>query len=76
MDHVHPLRAFRDSHSPRLTQGALAKVLGVSRETVARWETGARDIDIDRLPDIERATGIPAAVLRPELAAMFVEPSE
>ena len=70
------LRDFRHSHRPRLSQGQLAKSIGVVRETVARWELGIRKIDEDNLPAVTRATGIPARVLRPDLAARFVEAAE
>jgi DNA-binding transcriptional regulator YiaG len=71
----HPLKTFRRNHDPRLSQKALAHKLKVDRVTVARWETGAK-IDQDLVPTVVRITGIPARVLRPDLAAMFSEAAE
>ena len=50
-------------------QVALAKVLNVSEATVTRWVKGG--IPADRLAAVSAATGIPAAELRPDLAAAF-----
>lgn len=66
---AHPLKAYRAAH--RLTQGALAHQLGVERETLARWETGVRKPDVDRLASIAALTGIPARELRPDLAELI-----
>lgn len=71
METVHPLKAFRDKQEPRLSQEQLADLLGVSRATVNRWETGARKIDDVKLPVITEKTGIAAADLRPDLAALL-----
>lgn len=67
----HPLKSYRTERN--LTQDDLAKELGVSSVSVSRWETGARSIDTDLLPSISEKTGIPKSVLRPDLAALFVE---
>jgi DNA-binding transcriptional regulator YdaS (Cro superfamily) len=64
----------RLSHTMTLTRylekrGAtmrLAEKLGVSPSTVFRW--GQRRVPAERLPEVSRATGIPARVLRPDLA--------
>ena len=53
-----------------LTQDDLGKRLGVSRETVNRWECRRRVIAIEMLPKIARLTGIPAKSLRPDLAKL------
>lgn len=71
MQEVHPLRTYRESRDPKLSQAALAALLGVDRLTVVRWETGVRRIDQDKLPEISSKTGIPAADLRPDLARLF-----
>jgi transcriptional regulator with XRE-family HTH domain len=73
MDDIHPLKAYRQERIPPLSQQQLAGELSVSRETVARWETG-RDIDIGLVPRVSGKTGIPPGKLRPDLAAIFAQP--
>ncbi len=68
---AHPLKSFRNSQTPRLTQQALAELVGVKRGTVARWETGVRQIDTDLLPAISEKTGISTRDLRPDLAELL-----
>lgn len=70
----HPLKTYRDERG--LTQDALAKELGVASVTVSRWETGARKIDDDKLPDVAAKTGIPKSELRPDLADLMKETAE
>lgn len=67
MDKIHPLRAYRERHQPPLSRAKLADELGVGRPTLFRWESGARKIDAERLPEITQKTGIPAKELRPDL---------
>lgn len=62
----HPLKEYRKRE--KLSQGELASQFGVVRETVARWETGVRKIDLDKLSEVSRVTGIAAEKLRPDLA--------
>ena len=69
----HPLRVYRDRYG--LTQGALAKSLGVSSITISRWETGARKIDDELLALVAQKTGIPRGALRPDLAALLQPPA-
>ena len=71
MSDVHPLIGFRLRQIPVLSQRQLADLLGVSRETIWRWETGARKIEASRLPQIAELTGIPARELRPDLADLL-----
>lgn len=71
METVHPLKAFREARDPPLSQGDFAKLVGVQRETVNRWESGARRIDVDKLPIVSEVTGIAPAELRPDLAAVL-----
>jgi transcriptional regulator with XRE-family HTH domain len=68
---MHPLKAHRAAK--HLTQKQLADQFGVSRETLARWEIDVRKIDPARLPQITQLTGIPAALLRPDLAELMGE---
>ena len=46
-------------------------MLGVNRLTILRWEGGERRIDPDKLSDVTKKTGIPAAELRPDLAELM-----
>lgn len=74
MEGVHPLKAYREREG--LTQSGLADRLQVSRGAIARWETDARKIGQDKLPDVAAKTGIPAKVLRPDLAELMNEDVE
>ena len=65
----HPLAQFRASNGQ--TQEALAKELGVTGVTVSRWETGERKINGSLLQKVSAHTGIPAALLRPDLAKLL-----
>ena len=73
MESIHPLKAFREKQEPPLSQGGLAVLLGVERETVTRWESGARKVSNQKLSDISQRTGIPKRVLRPDLAEIMRE---
>jgi transcriptional regulator with XRE-family HTH domain len=66
MDKVHPLRSYREREG--LTQRQLAESLGVTRTTVARWETFVRNVDGSRVQLVSDKTGIPKRELRPDLA--------
>ena len=68
MEDIHPLTTFREKHDPPLSQQQLADLLDVKRETVNRWESGARRIDEEKLDIVAERTGIPLAKLRPDLA--------
>lgn len=61
----HPLTKFREQKN--LSQPELARLLGVGRSTVHRWEAETRKIDRGLLPSITAKTGIPAKELRPDL---------
>ncbi|NFT30600.1 helix-turn-helix transcriptional regulator [Clostridium sporogenes] len=39
------LKILRDQHSPKLSQKALCKKIGLNRSTYARYETGANEPD-------------------------------
>lgn len=73
----NPLKDFRTREG--LSQDDLAKLIGVTRETVTRWENGSRKPDEERLSKIAKETGIQPSVLRPDLAArasIFSEAAE
>jgi transcriptional regulator with XRE-family HTH domain len=67
MQDIHPLRAYRATQTPKLSQAELAAKLGVARLTVHRWETGERKIGPSLIPNVTEITGIPARELRPDL---------
>lgn len=68
MESIHPLKAHRKITG--LTQRELAGRLGVTRETLARWETG-RKIEDELVPRVSEKTGIPVAKLRPDLVELL-----
>lgn len=47
----------------------LATAVGVDKATITRWSKSK--IPADRVSEVERATGIPASALRPDLASVF-----
>lgn len=57
------LREYRASQTPPLSQLEMARLLGVTRVTVARWEVGLRRPDREFVPELSRMTGVPAAEL-------------
>lgn len=71
MESIHPLKAYRDQQRPPLTQQGLARLLGVTKATVCRWETGTRKPELDQLLKIADMTGIPGGLLRPDLAPLL-----
>lgn len=73
---TRPLKIFRETQVPPLTQDQLAALLGVSRATVNRWENGIRKIDEEKLPEVAEKTGIAPALLRPDLAKLMREAAE
>lgn len=52
----------------------LARSLGVDKSLVTRW--AQKEIPLQRVPDVERETGIPAATLRPDLAELLAPAGE
>lgn len=59
-----PFKSLLKEHGSSLT--LLADALSVNKSTVSRWGTC---VPADRLIEIEKATGIPRHVLRPDLFA-------
>jgi transcriptional regulator with XRE-family HTH domain len=70
---THPLRLYREHHTPKLSQKGLADRLGVARLTVLRWESGERKIDRTLVSDVSKKTGIPVKDLRPDLLSELEE---
>ncbi len=74
---IHPADAELDTQigaavrEARLTQGItqdeLARVLGVNRTTITRYESGIRSLSISALIQIAHALAVPATVLVPHL---------
>ena len=60
---ISPLTQYRNANGVSIE--SLAETLGVERTTVWRWERGR--VPVDRLPDVEKATGIPRRDLRPDI---------
>lgn len=54
-----------------ISQRAIARLLGVSDAAVSKWLAGR--IPVDRVASVAAVTGIPAAELRPDLAATFAQ---
>lgn len=71
MSEAHPLKSYRDHHIPALSQEAMARLIGVDRLTIHRWETGKRKPDRKFLAKITENTGIPARDLRPDLVELL-----
>lgn len=70
MSAIHPIKAYRQRQKPKVSQQTLAGRIGVTRFTVLRWESG-NPIEVEKLKDVTRETGIPAKELRPDLAEQF-----
>lgn len=49
----------------QLTQRELADRLGIKQPSISGWRK--RGIPIERVPDIERVTGIPRREIRPDM---------
>jgi transcriptional regulator with XRE-family HTH domain len=71
MDSIHPLKAYRERQSPPLSQDELATLLGVSKASISRWETGERKPELELLPGIREKTGILPEQMRPDMAAVL-----
>jgi transcriptional regulator with XRE-family HTH domain len=68
----NPIRAARIAKG--LTQGEVAKEAGVSRTTVARWESNgacARKVDRGLVPKVSEVLGLPRKVIRADWAEVF-----
>lgn len=73
------IRAFRlgrpqGEKSLEWLASEISKITGraaPSKAKISRLETGEQPVPLDVLPALEKITGIPAAELRPDLAAIF-----
>lgn len=70
-DEVHAIRAYRMAQKPRLSLESLAADVGVTDATLSRVETGKLRLTVDLATKLSLRTGIPMAVLCPDLAPMF-----
>jgi DNA-binding transcriptional regulator YdaS (Cro superfamily) len=64
---AHPIISYRLSRG--LSRAELAAKLGVKRAMIQHVENGVRKFSAERAMEIERATGVPRSVLRPDLWA-------
>jgi transcriptional regulator with XRE-family HTH domain len=62
---METLKKWREAE--KLTVPQAAERVGVKRATWWRWENGVRPIGLDSLERVAAETGVPAAVLRPDL---------
>jgi Zn-dependent peptidase ImmA (M78 family)/DNA-binding XRE family transcriptional regulator len=64
MEFVNPVRAFREQAG--FSQQQLGEFIGVTRQTVAAWETGDRQPSLANLTKIAKTLGISVDLLLPE----------
>lgn len=70
-DDLHAIRAYRLAQKPRLSLERLAADVGVRDATLSRIETGKLRLTVELATKLSLRTGIPMAVLCPDLAPMF-----
>lgn len=63
------LKGFRLARG--MSRKQLASEVSVTRMAIWRWEADERKIDDDKLLRVVEVTGIPATVLRPDLARLM-----
>ena len=71
----HPLRTYRLSRKPPMSQSELARRLGVTRGFIHRIEKGDRQFGAEMLTIVCRRTGLSAEVLRPDLMQLLRQSS-
>lgn len=59
----HPFAFFRKTRDPQMTMEALAELLGVTKATISRWESGERFPERELWARIKETTGIGAEEL-------------
>lgn len=67
MRFANPLKDYRASQVPPLTQERLAEQMGVTRVCLSRWESGTRRMPAEVLWKFYQLTGIQPAQMRPDL---------
>jgi transcriptional regulator with XRE-family HTH domain len=73
-ENQNPVRAYRLNQTPPLKQEVLADRIGTTKANLSRIETGKQTVSEALLPKLVAETGIPARVLRPDLAKLFATP--
>lgn len=71
MDDTHPIRAWRHRQEPPVRLRELADRIGTSTANLSRIENAGQPVSEDLLRPLCAATGLPAAILRPDLAVLF-----
>lgn len=65
---MHPITKWRKDHPRgRITCAKLGEWVGVSEAEISRWENGLRRIPPHQCKVLEKITGIPKSVLRPDV---------
>jgi DNA-binding transcriptional regulator YdaS (Cro superfamily) len=67
----HPITDFRKQNE--ITLEALARRLGIGKASLCKWEKGR--VPAERCPDVEKITGIPRSLLRPDIYGTQTTPS-
>lgn len=62
---AHPLTKWRAAR--QMSMEELATLVGVTRNAVCRWESGARKISERLIAKVIKSTGIPGKELRPDI---------
>lgn len=75
-DEIHAIRAYRQAQKPPLSLESLAADVGVTDATLSRVETGKLPLSVPLAKKLHLRTGIPMAVLCPDLAPMFQSDAE
>lgn len=58
MDTIHPIRAWRKSHTPKVTLVDLAARVGVTPSHLSEIENGNNEMSLDLAMKLHRETGI------------------
>jgi transcriptional regulator with XRE-family HTH domain len=65
---MHPFALYRKRQEPPMTQAELGRKLGVTRAMISLIESSKRRMSVDLMISASVRTGIPPALLRPDLA--------
>lgn len=66
------IRKFRNEKG--LTQGDLAKLVGVTQQAIAKWESGDVDVSLKYVAPLARALGVSKELIFPELGEINPRP--